>query len=61
MNIGDQDPIGKVITVKHTWATLGKEIDVKITCVYRDYPSNSHFKPHYILNINAMRSGQGQF
>lgn len=58
---GDADPIGEVITVKHTWATLGKEIDLKITGVYRDYPSNSHFKPHYILNINAMRSIKEDF
>jgi putative ABC transport system permease protein len=53
---GDDDPIGQIITVKHNWATRGKEIDVEVTGVYKDYPSNSHFKPKYILNINAMRS-----
>ena len=27
-----------------------------VTGVYRDYPSNSHFKPLYILNVNALRA-----
>ena len=53
---GEEDPIGKTITVKHTWATRGQEIDVLVTGVYRDYPSNSHFKPKYILNLNALRT-----
>jgi putative ABC transport system permease protein len=52
---GDADPIGQVISVKHNWATQGKEIDVVVTGVYKDYPSNSHFKPDYILNVNALR------
>jgi putative ABC transport system permease protein len=34
----------------------GKEIDVIVTGVYRDYPSNSHFKPQYIINVNALRN-----
>jgi putative ABC transport system permease protein len=53
---GDADPIGEIITVKHNFATNGKEIDVTVTGVYRDFPSNSHFKPKYIININAFRS-----
>lgn len=53
---GDADPMDQVISVKHNFATQGKEINVVVTGVYRDYPSNSHFKPHYILNINALRS-----
>lgn len=53
---GDADPMDQVISVKHNFATQGKEINVVITGVYRDYPSNSHFKPHYILNINALRA-----
>ncbi|HEY9004724.1 MAG TPA: FtsX-like permease family protein [Ohtaekwangia sp.] len=58
---GDADPIGQTVTIKHTWATDGKEIDVMVTGVYKDYPSNSHFKPHYILNINALRSVRKNF
>ena len=53
---GDRDPINEIVTIKHTWATRGKEIDVKVTGVYKDLPANSHFKPHYILNVNALRS-----
>ena len=56
---GEENPIGKTITVKHTWATRGQEIDVMVTGVYRDYPSNSHFKPKYILNLNALRTVYG--
>ena len=56
---GNDDPIGKTITVKHTWATRGQEIDVMITGVYRDQPSNSHFKPKYLLNLYALRSVYG--
>ncbi len=57
---GSTDPMGKVISLKHVWATQNKEIDVMITGIYRDYPSNSHFKPEYIVNINAMRSIYGE-
>ena len=52
---GREDPIGKVISVKHFWATQDREIDVMVTGIYRDYPSNSHFKPLYLLNVNALR------
>lgn len=57
---GNEDPIGKTITIKHTWATRGQEIDVMVTGVYRDYSSNSHFKPKYILNLHALRSVYGE-
>src|SRR5690349_13683241 len=52
---GDVSPIGKIIAVKHNFATNGQEIDVEVTGVYRDFPSNSHFKPKYLLNVNALR------
>ena len=58
---GKTDPIGKVISVKHNWATKDREIDVVVTGVYRDYPANSHFKPLYILNVNALRSVHENF
>lgn len=53
---GDADPIGEIITLKHNFATNGREIDVMVTGVYRDFPSNSHFKAKYLVNINAFRS-----
>jgi putative ABC transport system permease protein len=43
----------KTISVKHFWATQDREIDVMVTGIYKDYPSNSHFKPLYLLNVNA--------
>lgn len=57
---GKEDPIGKIISVKHRWATNDREIDLMVTGVYKDYPSNSHFKPKFILNVNAFRSIYGQ-
>lgn len=52
---GNSDPIGQTVTLKHLWATQDREIDVVVTGVYRDYPSNSTFKPQFIVNINALR------
>ncbi len=57
---GDADPMGKVISLKHFWATNDREIDLMVTGIYRDYPSNSHFKPEYIVNMNAMHNIQGE-
>lgn len=53
---GRDDPMGKIISVKHFWATEDREIDVIVTGIYRDYPSNSHFKPLFLLNVNALRA-----
>jgi putative ABC transport system permease protein len=57
---GNEDPMGKTISLKHFWATHDREIDLMVTGIYRDYPSNSHFKPLYIININAMRNIHGE-
>jgi putative ABC transport system permease protein len=53
---GRENPIGKTISVKHFWATQDREIDVMVTGIYKDYPSNSHFKPLYLMNVNAFKS-----
>jgi putative ABC transport system permease protein len=58
---GNIDPMGRVITVKHRWATNDREIDVVVTGVYRDLPANSHFKPQFILNVNALRAIHPKF
>jgi putative ABC transport system permease protein len=52
---GDADPIGETITIKHNFATQGREVDVVITGMYRDFPSNSHFKAKYLINLQAFR------
>jgi len=56
---GKADPMGKVISLKHIFATQGKEINVQVAGVYKDYPANSHFKPDYIININALHAIYG--
>src|SRR5258706_1754447 len=61
MLFGNANPIGEIISVKHFWATQDREIDVMVTGVYKDFPSNSHFKPKYILNINALRAVHDDF
>jgi putative ABC transport system permease protein len=53
------DPMGKVISLKHVFATRGQEVNLQVTGVYRDYPSNSHFKPDYIINMNALHGVYG--
>jgi len=58
---GNNEPLGKVISVKHSQATRNREIDVVVTGVYRDYPSNSHFKPLYLINVNALRAIHDDF
>lgn len=58
---GNSNPIGQTVTLKHLWATNDREIDVLVTGVYRDYPSNSHFKPQFIINVNALRAIHGEF
>jgi putative ABC transport system permease protein len=57
---GKENPMGKVISLKHFFATQNREIDLVVTGVYKDYPANSHFKPEYIVNLNAMRAIQGE-
>jgi putative ABC transport system permease protein len=56
---GKEDPMGKVISLKHVFATRGKEVNVMVTGIYRDYPANSHFKPDYIINMNALHTVYG--
>jgi len=56
---GKGEPMGKIISLKHIFATQGKEINVQVAGVYRDYPANSHFKPDYIINMNALHGIYG--
>jgi putative ABC transport system permease protein len=58
---GDADPLGEIITINHNFATNGQEIDVEITGVYKDSPSNSSFKAKYLVNVNARRQVVNSF
>ncbi|MCC6462582.1 MAG: ABC transporter permease [Saprospiraceae bacterium] len=52
---GAEDPIDKTLTVSHTWTTNGQKLDLLVSAVYRDCPSNTHIHPKYICNILALK------
>lgn len=52
---GDEDPVNKTLRVSHTWTTAGQKLDMMVTGVYRDFPSNTHVHPKYICNILALK------
>jgi putative ABC transport system permease protein len=52
---GKEDPINKTVTVMHTWATQGKKVEMMVTAVIKDIPSNSHVNPKYVANILALK------
>ncbi len=51
---GNDDPINKTVTVSHQ-ATNGQNVEMIVTAVMKDLPSNSHINPKYILNILALK------
>ena len=52
---GDEDPINKSIVISHESATQQKKVDMIVTAVMKDLPSNSHVNPKYIANILALK------
>ena len=48
---GDEDPINKILIVSHEYATRRKKIEMMVTAVIKDLPSNSHVNPKFIANI----------
>lgn len=52
---GDEDPIGKGLSLKHTFITQGKEIELTVSAVMTDYPSGSHIRPKYLVNMLALK------
>ena len=53
---GEEDPIGKMLSVKHPYATNDQELNLMVTAIFKDYPSNTHFKPSYLVNTESLRS-----
>ncbi len=51
---GSDDPINKTVTVSHQ-ATNGENVEMIVTAVMKDLPSNSHVNPKYIANILALK------
>lgn len=52
---GEEDPIDKPLTLSHQWVTDNKKLEMVVRGVYRDFPSNSHIAPHYIVNIYSLK------
>ena len=52
---GDEDPINKSIVISHQFATRQKKVDMMVTAVMKDLPSNSHINPKYIANILSLK------
>lgn len=51
---GSTDPINKMVTVQDAYMTGGRKINMVVTAVYKDIPSNSHIRPKYIMNILSL-------
>ena len=54
---GSENPIGKVLSVSHPWVTDNKGLNLIVTAVFKDYPSNTSFKPSYLVPLEALRPG----
>ena len=52
---GNDDPINKLITAQHNFMTNGQKLNMVVSAVYKDIPTNSHIRPKYILNILSLR------
>jgi len=52
---GDEDPINKSVIISHQYATRQNKINLVVTAVMKDLPSNSHVNPKYIVNILALK------
>jgi putative ABC transport system permease protein len=52
---GNEDPLNKMVTVQHGFMTNGRKINMLVSAVYKDIPSNSHIRPKYILNIMSLK------
>lgn len=52
---GGEDPINKTVGISHVWSTNGQKVEMLVTAVYKDFPSNSHLEPKYVANILALK------
>ncbi len=57
---GTDDPIGKTLVLKH-WITNNQEVNVTVTGVIEDFPSNSHIQADYLVNYNLLASANPGF
>lgn len=52
---GDDDPVNKMVSVSHMFTTNRQKVEMIVTAVIKDFPSNSHVSPKYIANILALK------
>ena len=52
---GDDEPVGQILTVSNVFATNNQKVDLLVTAVMKDFPSNTHIDPKYIANIFALK------
>lgn len=51
---GDINPVGEIISMSHLFATGGEKIELRITAVMDDMPSNIQTRPKYLANIYSL-------
>ncbi|HYI79057.1 MAG TPA: ABC transporter permease, partial [Chryseolinea sp.] len=52
---GNEDPINKMVNISHMFMTNGEKVTMVVTGVYEDFPTNTHLRPKYILNILSLK------
>jgi putative ABC transport system permease protein len=52
---GAEDPVNKLVSLSHTYMTNGQKVEMMVTGVYKDFPSNTHIRPKYIANILSLK------
>jgi putative ABC transport system permease protein len=52
---GTEDPINKLVNVSHAYMTNNQKVTMSISGVYKDFPTNTHLRPKYILNILSLK------
>lgn len=52
---GDEDPINKSVSISHAYMTNNQKVEMMVTGVYDDIPSNSHIRPKYVCNMLSLK------
>jgi putative ABC transport system permease protein len=52
---GNEDPLGKTVSVSHSFMTGGQKVEMMIDGVYKDMPSNTHLQVKYICNVLSLK------
>jgi len=52
---GNEDPINKLVNISHAYMTNGQKVTMIVSGVYKDFPTNTHLRPKYILNILSLK------